>query len=159
VKKILCIGLFFVSVSVLAKPLNISVTIPELDANPYHKPYVAVWVETEDRQPIRTLALWVERDTWFKDLRQWWRKIGRSAGDSLDSLTGATRLPGTYEISWDGTDLTGQALEQGRYLIHFEASREEGGRSYQRAFVNLGTHNNVHIAADRELGEIDIISE
>lgn len=145
--------------SAIADSTKVSVNIPEIDANPYHKPYVAIWVETQDRQPIRTLALWVEKDTWFKDLRQWWRKIGRSAGDSLDSVTGATRVPGTYEITWDGRDADGKALAKGQYLIHVEASREEGGRSYQRSVIELGKANNIRIEADRELGEILITSE
>jgi hypothetical protein len=70
--------------NVSANEIKIVLELPKLDVDPYHKPYIAIWIETPDRKAINTIALWVEKDTWFKDLRQWWRKIGRANASSLD---------------------------------------------------------------------------
>ncbi len=115
--------------------------VPELSVDPYYKPYVAVWVETEDRQPVAILALWYMLETnasqedgtkWLKDLRQWWRKIGRDKTLAYDAVSGATRRPGTYQLSWSPTAEMLNKTETTRWVLHVEASREEGGRSYQR---------------------------
>lgn len=142
-----------------AAELKIELELPKLDVDPYHKPYVAIWIETAERKAINTIALWVKEDTWFKDLRQWWRKLGRGAGSSLDGITGATRLPGKYTIHWQALDASGKTLPAGEYLINVEASREEGGRSYAREKIIVGKSNSIQIASSNELGEIHITTE
>lgn len=134
----------------------IELTVPALDVNPYHKPYVAIWLETPERENVATLAVWYEKDTWLKDLRQWWRKAGRGANGELDSVTGATRKPGQYTFTWDGVDHAGKPVPPGEYLLNFEAAREEGGRSFQRQKIILGNKGTWIIPADHELGEIQI---
>lgn len=134
----------------------VTLTVPKLDVDPYHKPYIAVWVETPSREGIITLAVWHEKDTWLKDIRQWWRKLGRAAEENLDGVSGATRKPGTYTVEWDGKDQQGNPLPAGEYLINVEASREEGGRSYARENIQLGQSSRQVVAADNELGEIII---
>ena len=65
--------------------LNLKLEIPRLDVAEYHRPYVAVWVENQDQSTAAQLAVWYQTDTkkedgtqWLKDLRQWWRRGGRS---------------------------------------------------------------------------------
>ena len=152
------IGLAAASVAHSAT-MEISIEVPALQANPYHKPYVAVWLETPERKAITTLAIWHERDTWLKDLRQWWRKVGRNAGAELDGVTGATRKPGRYRIQWDGKSSGGQPVPAGEYFLNIEASREEGGRSYHREKITLGQMATLTIPAQTELGEISITIE
>ena len=108
-----------------AAELEIELTLPDLDVQPYHRPYVAVWLETPERKHVTTVALWVEKAEWFKDLRQWWRKAGKSDAN-FDGVTGATKRPGTYTINWNGTDLDGKAVTAGKYLLNLEVVREEG---------------------------------
>lgn len=134
----------------------ITVEVPELNVDPYHKPYVAIWVETPKRKGLATLAVWHGKDTWLKDMRQWWRKLGRAGEEPLDGVSGATRKPGVYTISWNGKDNQGQALPAGEYLINIEASREEGGRSYVRQKIQLGSDQTFVIEPDLELGKITV---
>ena len=135
--------------------VKVQLTQPELDVNPYHRPYVAVWVETPEREPIKTLAVWHEQDKWLKDLRQWWRKIGRDL-QGLDGNSGATEKPGIYTIYWDGKDSKGKTLPNGEYLINIEAAREEGGRSYMRERIHLGSESEIIVAAEAEIGPVRI---
>lgn len=148
---------------------RVEITIPRLDVKPYFRPYVVVWIEDNKRKPIYTLGLWYQNYStaeaggdggkWLKDLRQWWRKIGRSGKPNFDAVTGATRKPGKYSLVWDGVDAQGKTLADGEYLLNIEASREEGGRSYHRIPIELGRPNSYTIAADGEFGEIIIVVE
>ena len=111
--------------------LEISFTLPRLAVSPYHRPYVVIWVESAERHYISTIALWADDAEWHKDLRQWWRKVGRQTPD-FDAVTSATRKPGPYKITWQGKLADGSSLAPGKYLLNVEVSREEGGRSYFR---------------------------
>ncbi|MGH1470685.1 MAG: DUF2271 domain-containing protein [Cellvibrionaceae bacterium] len=138
------------------KKLEVAFSLPKLDVDPYHRPYVAVWVETLERKPVATLAVWHEKDTWLKDLRQWWRKIGRRGDASLDQVTGATRKPGQYVVGWNGLDSKGKLVAAGDYLLNIESVREEGGRTYSREKISIGKKATIEIAPDLELGKVTI---
>lgn len=147
--------LFFLCAVVWAEEfITIVVEVPDLEAEPYHRPYVAIWLETEEREPIETIALWVEQEDWLKDLRQWWRKLGRRTwgkSEQLDSVTGATRKPGTYELTWSLKNPTEEKL-----VLHLEAAREEGGRSYIRQDIDLNQSQSFSFPKEGEFGDIKI---
>ncbi|RZF90896.1 DUF2271 domain-containing protein [Pseudoalteromonas sp. CO302Y] len=146
----LLIGCLFSPLSFANDPnLTVEFTLPELDVSPYHRPYVALWLETPERKHVTTIALWVEKAEWFKDLRQWWRKAGRS-NDSFDGVTGATKRPGTYTIKWQGKDLKGNPVKPGSYLLNVEVVREEGGRDYTRVEIDLTKDGKVTIKGEKE---------
>lgn len=138
--------------------IDVSVEIPKISANPYHKPYVAVWLETEKRKGVYTLAFWKEQPEWYKDLRQWWRKIGRKNSPNYDGVSGATRKPGTYQLTWDGKLPSGKTLPAGTYVIHIEAVREQGSREYLRQTIQLGgeLEQTFQLNGQSELGAISI---
>lgn len=177
VKK-LSISLFITCVCSVITPLNaiandsvleIELDVPDLDTSPYFRPYIAVWLETPERDSVATLALWYQIEgrnggesngsKWLKDLRQWWRKTGRSADTEIDAITGATRKPGTYKIVWDGLDNVGNPVSAGEYLINFEASREDGGREYQRQSIVLGESGTFSLIGASEFGDIQITTQ
>lgn len=112
-----------------ATSLTVSVDIPKLDVAEYHKPYVAIWVEKPDGAVAANLAVWYntklkerEGEKWLKEVRQWWRRIGRDLTLPVDGVSGPTRPPGTETIT-----ATPQ-LAAGDYVIVVEAAREVGGR-------------------------------
>lgn len=136
---------------------EISVQLPVIETSQYHRPYVAVWVENEQQQPVRLIALWVQKPDWLKDLRRFWRKIGRSDSALVDAVSGATRKAGSYTLLWDGKDNNGQALAPGQYTLLVEAAREQGGRSLAKSDFTLpGSHSRLDITADGELGNISM---
>ena len=137
--------------------LEIQLSLPKLNVNPYHRPYVAIWLETPKRQLVTTLALWADDKEWYKDLRQWWRKAGRSK-QAFDSVTGATKKPGNYTINWNGLDTQGNAIPPGEYVLKIEASREEGGREYLKTKLTINQQGQFKLKGKTELGPISIKS-
>lgn len=154
---LLCISLILPSKSE-AQQLSIQLEIPTINSTPYHKPYIAVWVETPKRKGVHTLAFWKEQPDWFKDLRQWWRKVGRNKSPNFDAATGATRKPGVYELNWDGSTHSGENIPTGDYVLHIESVREQGSREYLRQKFTFGKNQAQHylLQGKTELGTITI---
>lgn len=134
------LGFSVLSANVLAAPLgklDIEFELPKLDVGMYARPYVAIWIEDAQGQPVRTVALWQKEDTWLKDIRRWWRQVGRYDRALIDAVTSATRPAGQYRLQWDGLDDEGQPLVQGEYLFYAEVVREHGGRDVVRQAMTL----------------------
>lgn len=127
------------SPAVFAADLDISVEIPRLDIAEYHRPYVALWVEKPDQSHVANLAVWYdlklkdnEGEKWLKDLRQWWRRSGRSLEMPVDGVSAATRAVGSNQLSYKGSGAPLKALPAGDYNLVVEAAREVGGRELLR---------------------------
>ena len=79
-------SLLVVPAAAQAADLSLNIEIPRINAAEYHRPYVAAWVEGADGKAVADLAVWYQdKDTkeghgtkWLPDLRQWWRKSGRT---------------------------------------------------------------------------------
>ncbi|MBC2605910.1 DUF2271 domain-containing protein [Pelagicoccus albus] len=151
--------------SASAGQLTAKIEIPQLDVAEYHRPYVAAWIESEERELIANLAVWYdtemrdrEGETWLKDLRQWWRKGGRSVDMPVDGVSGPTKPVGEHEISVDlnATDLSSKP--SGSYFFVVEASREVGGRELIRIPFQWQSGNPVEAsdAGERELGKVNL---
>ncbi|MCC7010939.1 MAG: DUF2271 domain-containing protein [Planctomycetes bacterium] len=91
----------------------------------YRRPYVAVWIENQAGQSVRTLCLWIEKPRWIDDLRRW-SKLYAQHEDDVEAVTRATRAPGKYELTWDGRDDLGQPVPAGPYSMYLEVVREHG---------------------------------
>lgn len=92
------------------------------------RPFVAIWVENENAESVRTLALWFNNYKWLPDLRKWFSKNYDKAQkfDYMDAVTGATRPAGKHTIIWNGKDDQGQLVQQGKYTVYIEVVRERG---------------------------------
>lgn len=131
--------LTFAAAAVAAAPaagadLILSLDLARFNVAEYHRPYVAIWLERADKTPARTLAVWYETEReahgqrYLKELRQWWRKIGRELTFPVDGVSGATRAPGPQKIIFkDGAGALA-TLPPGEYTLVVEAVREVGGR-------------------------------
>ena len=125
--------------SAVAGEATISIEIPRMTVAEYHKPYVAIWVETADGSKINNLAVWYdtklkdnEGTKWLKDMRQWWRRTGRDLTMPVDGLSSPTRAPGVHEIRFNSNAAPLSGLEPGSYSLVVEAAREVGGRELLR---------------------------
>ena len=93
------------------------------------RPYLAVWAEDANKKPVRTIALWYNKDRYLPEMRGWFRiaqSSGKDAYDFAHSVASATRGGGKYTINWDGKDNAGQLVPAGKYTIYIEAAREHG---------------------------------
>ncbi|MCL1635223.1 DUF2271 domain-containing protein [Luteimonas sp. SX5] len=121
---------------VYAAELEINVEIPRINAAEYHRPYVAMWVEGADQKAAANLAVWyMTKDTkeghgtkWLPDLRQWWRRSGRTLKVPVDGVTGPTRPAGKHALKFDDKQPELAKLAPGNYTLVVEAAREVGGR-------------------------------
>lgn len=119
-----------------AATMDVTIEIPRIDVSEYHRPYVAVWIEAEDRSVAADLAVWyLDQDTkdgkgaqWLADLRQWWRRSGRNHELPIDGVSGATRPAGQHQLSFTAGKPPLDGLAAGTYQLRAEAVREVGGR-------------------------------
>lgn len=119
-----------------AAELNLSVEIPQLNVAEYHHPYVAIWLEGADQKVAADLSVWYQmKDTkeghgtkWLPDLRQWWRKSGRTLKVPVDGVTGPTKPVGKHALKFTDRQPALAKLAPGNYTLVVEAAREVGGR-------------------------------
>ena len=148
--------------------LTVHIEVPRLTTAEYHRPYVAAWIERPDQSVAATLAVWYdvqnkgkakgESSKWLKDMRQWWRRIGRELQMPIDGVSSATRPVGKHQISLvEGTPALPK-LVPGAYKLYVEAVREAGGREV----VNLpfqwppsGTEQS-QVIGNSELGTVKL---
>ena len=129
-----------------AADLSVGVEVPKLDVAEYHRPYVAVWVERPDNSVATNLAVWYQQKSgkdaatgkqehgtkWLADLRQWWRRSGRSTTLPIDGVSGATRPAGVHTLRFSDAKPPLAGLAPGKYALVVEAAREVGGRELVR---------------------------
>lgn len=123
--------------SAAAGDLAVEIAVPRMSVAEYHRPYVAVWIARPDDQSVAAnLAVWYQQDgrgdedgkTWLKDMRQWWRRTGRTLSLPLDGVSGPTQAPGTHRVEGTAAVPGLDQLPPGEYVLHVEAAREVGGR-------------------------------
>jgi hypothetical protein len=148
-----------------AGELTVSVELPSLNVAEYHPPYVAVWLENEKGES-RNLAVWYQLEErgkksekgeeWLKDMRQWWRRIGRETDMPVDGISGATRKPGTHQLVFtEGKSPLGK-LKKGNYVLMVEAAREVGGRELVKVPFTWPAAGEQSAQGNKELGEVKI---
>ena len=146
-----------------AAPLEVTVNLElaRIEAQRYRRPYVAVWVEDQDKFPIRTLALWLEKERWLPELRAWYRddrlRLLAEGHPVVTTVSSATRPAGKYTLKWDGKDAKGVAVKPGKYTVCLEASREHGGYQILRQEVDLvGPAKQFPLAGGNEIAAASI---
>lgn len=138
---------------------ELSLEIPKINASEYHAPYLATWIETADRQTKVATSLWYDdQEKWLKDIRQWWRKTGRTQSQPYDGVTGATRRPGMHRLVLNSQEIS-NSLVAGDYVMMVEAAREVGGREVLQLPFKWPVNETKTISAqgEKELGKIVLI--
>ncbi len=123
---------------VAAAELSLAVELPRLEAAEYHRPYVAIWLEREDQSVAANLAVWYQGENrkdgskFLAELRQWWRRSGRTQTLPIDGVTGPTKPTGTQQLHFTSAQAPLNSLATGKYSLVIEAAREAGGREVLR---------------------------
>lgn len=150
-----------------AAQLEISVEVPKLNVAEYHRPYVAIWLEGADQKVAANLSVWYQhRDSaeghgtkWLPDLRQWWRKSGRTLKVPVDGVTGPTKPVGTHAMSFTDKQPQLKGLAPGQYTLVVEAAREVGGRELLKipfTWPASGTQQTGKAQGSSELGTVSL---
>ena len=134
---------------------QIEYDIPALDVAEYRRPYLAIWITDSEGKSIRQLQVLGDSSRWLRELRSWWRKVGRADDSLIDALAGATRKPGSYTLLWDGRDAHGNFVIQGNYELHIEAAREHGEHeSIVLPFSLTGKTLKETVKGNKEIGSV-----
>lgn len=116
-------------------------------------PYVAVWVEDTDGNMVSTIYVWYQRNRsqYLNHLGSWVSAFSQSPQNYSPS-TGATRAPGAYSATWDGSDVNGAPVSPGDYVLYVEAAREHGPHSITSTPITLnGSLFTVNLSDSGEL--------
>ena len=151
-----------------AADLSLNIEIPRISVAEYHRPYVAAWVEDADGKAVADLAVWYQdKDTkeghgtkWLPDLRQWWRKSGRTLKVPVDGITGPTKPVGKHALRLDESHPELKKLPAGNYTLVVEAAREVGGRELLRVpFEWKGKPSTGSARGKTELGAVALAAK
>ncbi|PNY79289.1 DUF2271 domain-containing protein [Deinococcus koreensis] len=119
--------------------LDVTFTVATQAGGRVKRPYVAVYIEDAQGAAVRTLTVWVQQTRrnprWLAELRRWTRL---NAG-LVDTVSSATRNPGTYAVAWDGKNDQGALVAQGAYYVIVETAREHGPYSLVREKLTVGS--------------------
>ena len=162
-KTLLALLTMLASPTGFAGEVKLTIEIPRLEVAEYHRPYVASWIQAPDGTVVKNLSVWYDTDMkdaegekWLKDIRQWWRKSGRSLKMPVDGVSGPTKPVGTHTSTVPVKVFDPAALPAGDYEVVVEASREVGGREMLRLPFKWDGHAAVDTATQgkTELGKI-----
>ncbi len=141
--------------------LTISLELARISDGRARRPYVAVWIEDQDKFPIRTLALWYEKPRWLPELKAWFKddrlRAMAEGSDLSKSLSSATRPAGKYTLKWDGKDNSGKFVKPGKYNVLIEAAREHG--TYQLLHEDIdfsGTPKQAQLPGGTEIASASL---
>ena len=120
--------------------LSVSFTFAAASSGgPMRNPYVAVWIENSVGELVKTVALWHEdrggQDRWLSEMKAF-SALGAADAQTVSS---ATRQPGSYAVEWDGSTLEGGRATAGTYQLFVEAAREHGPYEIVQQEVSLGS--------------------
>ncbi len=136
--------------------LTVHLEIARIDGFRARRPYVAVWIEDQDKFPVRTVALWMEKPKYLNEMRAWYKddrlRAMAEGSDITRSVSGATRPPGKYTVKWDGNDNAGKPVKAGKYTVFVEATREHGGYQLMHEELDFaGTPKQMELKGGEEL--------
>ena len=137
--------------------LDITFTVATQAGGRVKRPYVAVWIEDAQGSAVRNLTVWVQQSRrnprWLAELRRWTRQNS----ELIDTVSSATRNPGTYAVAWDGKTDKGAVAPQGAYYVCVEAAREHGPYSLVREKLTIGsTAFKKVLGADNDVEAVNV---
>lgn len=135
-KKFTVILLFVFAMSIVMKgqtngELLVSTTTSETGGNYAPRNIVAIWIENDQGEFVKTLLAYAQqRKTHLNN----WQAITGAAGveyNTTDAITGATKSShATRECSWNATDYNGIAVADGNYTVWMELTDKNATGNY-----------------------------
>ncbi|HBF87543.1 MAG TPA: hypothetical protein DDX39_02785 [Bacteroidales bacterium] len=134
--------------------LSFSITTSTTGLNFAPKHVVAVWIEDESGDFVKTLK--VRANYQINYLYQW---KNSSSSNTVDAITGATLTSHqTHNLTWDCTDVSGNVVIDGTYKIRVEFSEKNGQGPYtQYTFIKGATSNELNPADETYFKDVSIV--
>ena len=125
------------------------------------RPFVAVWIEDEQKSAVRTIALWYGKFRYLPELHIWYHDESLQPENVvwhiMNSISSATRQPGKYKLRWDGKDESGKLVPAGKYIVLIEASREHGTYQLIRQEMDFnGTPRQIDLPGNLEIASASL---
>jgi hypothetical protein len=111
--------------------LNVTFTFQAADGGfQVRNPYICVWIEDTKGNMVQNLAIWYGQPRYIQHLDRWYNAeltyLNGGGHDNTADVSGGTRAAGQYQLKWNGTNVNGQRVAQGDYVLCIEAAREHG---------------------------------
>lgn len=165
-QSLLCLAVPVMTVGAAhAGGIELTVEIPKLNVAEYHRPYVAIWIEDASGKVAANLSVWYgvgmkdgEGEKWLKDIRQWWRRTGRTLDMPIDGVSSPTKAPGANKVTFPSDRGALAKLAPGEYKLVVEATREVGGKELVEIPFKWapGTEATASAKGTEELGAITL---
>jgi hypothetical protein len=114
-----------------AGTLTVTATTSETGGNYAPKNIVAVWIEDEQGNFVKTLLAYAQNR---KTHLNTWEAATTAAGspfNTVDAITGATKTShATRTCSWNGTDVIGNVVPDGTYKLRMELTDKNSTGNY-----------------------------
>ncbi len=137
--------------------VTVSYEVPRIAAPKYYAPYLVIWITDADHRLVKTLSVLGQKPRYLESNYVWWRRYGRDTPD-VAAIARPTRAPGRYTAVWDGSTDAGGRAAPGRYLVHVEAARQDGGHTYETLELTVGAGGAAAAAAPKdELGALRVV--
>ncbi len=139
--------------------LAINLELASIEGMRVHRPFVAVWVVDEKKQPLRQIVLWYNKPRWLNEMSSWYATYGTqlsTGNSSINSTTSATRSPGKYTLKWDGKDDKGSLVKEGTYLVYIEVAREHGTHQLMSQEIKISKQQHYDLQANLEVASASL---
>jgi hypothetical protein len=124
--------------------LDVSVTTSSTGGNYSPKNIVAIWIEDESGNFVKTLLAYAEKRIQHLNT---WEKATNAKGsmyNRTDAITGATQgSHGTRTCSWNGTDYNKNLVADGKYFVCMELTDKNATGNFSKFEFTKGAGNSV----------------
>ena len=121
-----------------------------------YRPYAVIWIENAQGRVVRTFSVWGDDERWQRKLSTWMRQIRNT--ETPYTVARATRAPGAYTVTWNGTDDFNRRLPAGNYTIRLEICREDGHHVSTQINVACGTEPTTAVLSETAESDASTIS-
>jgi hypothetical protein len=139
--------------------LTVTVTTSQAGGNYAPKNIVAIWIETGEGDFIKTLLAYAATRKTHLNI---WEASTTAAGspfNTVNAITGATRSShATRTCTWDGTDVAGNLVPDGTYLVWMELTDKNNTGNYSSFTIEKATED-IHLTPANvpSFGSISIV--
>lgn len=138
--------------------LNVSTFTSEAGGNYNPRNIVAIWIENEEGQFVKTLLAYANSRKTHLNIWQASTAAALSEFNIVDAITGATKNShATRECMWNATDINGNIVSDGTYFLWMELTDKNGTGNYSSFSFTKGEMEELQTPADvPSFGDISI---